>query len=207
MSATIYGKAQMGNHPLSTMKLFSASKTNFAASTFLTARGRRHLSKGNIRSNPSAGRSVVSNAPAPGEKKRELQMKVTKLFTLLAGSSLLLSASVFAGNGNKKTLRFDTSVTVEGKSLAPGEYKFEWSGTGPDVKLNILKGKETVASVAARVVSVPIPNKQDGYSATAAKDGSHSLTTLFFSGDKYDLQIGDATSANTTPTTDPKGSN
>jgi hypothetical protein len=134
-------------------------------------------------------------------------MKVTKLFTLLVGSWLLLSASAFAGNGNKKTLHFDTSVTVEGKSLAPGEYKFEWSGIGPDVKVNILKGKETVASVSAKVVSVPIANKQDGYSAAEAKDGSHSLTTLFFSGDKYDLQIGDATSANTTPTTDPKGSN
>jgi hypothetical protein len=133
-------------------------------------------------------------------------MKVTKLFTLLAGSSLLFSASVFAANG-KKTLHFDTAVTVEGKSLAPGDYKFEWSGTGPDVKVNILKGKETVASVSARVVSLPVSNKQDGYSAAAAKDGSHSLTTLFFSGDKYDLQIGDATSATTSQTTDPKGSN
>jgi hypothetical protein len=134
-------------------------------------------------------------------------MKVTKLFTLLVGSSLLLSASAFAGNGNKKSLHFDTSVTVEGKALAPGEYKFEWSGTGPDVKVNIIKGKETVASVPARVVAVPVPNRQDGYAAAAGKDGSHSLTTLFFSGDKYDLQIGDATSATTSQTTDPKGSN
>jgi hypothetical protein len=133
-------------------------------------------------------------------------MKVTKLFTLLAGSSLLFSASVFAANG-KKTLHFDTAVTVEGKSLAPGDYKFEWSGTGPDVKVNILKGKETVASVSARVVSLPVSNKQDGYSAAAAKDGSHSLTTLFFSGDKYDLQIGDATSATASQASDPKGSN
>jgi hypothetical protein len=133
-------------------------------------------------------------------------MKVTKLFTLLAGSSLLFSASVFAANG-KKTLHFDTAVTVEGKSLAPGDYKFEWSGTGPNVKVNILKGKETVASVSARVVSLPVSNKQDGYSAAAAKDGSHSLTTLFFSGDKYDLQIGDATSATASQASDPKGSN
>jgi hypothetical protein len=134
-------------------------------------------------------------------------MKVTKLFTLLAGSSLLFSASVFAGNGNKKTLHIDTSVTVEGKSLAPGEYKFEWSGTGPDVKVNILKGKETVASVSARVVSLPVSNKQDGYSAAAAKDGSRTLTTLFFSGDKYDLQIGDAASASAAPGSTTSGTN
>jgi hypothetical protein len=134
-------------------------------------------------------------------------MKVTKLFTLLAGSSLLFSASVFAGNGNKKTLHFDTPVTVEGKSLEPGDYKFEWSGAGPDVKVNILKGKETVASVSARVVSLPVSNKQDGYSAAAAKDGSHSLTTLFFAGDKYDLQIGDAASASSAPGSATSGTN
>jgi hypothetical protein len=123
-------------------------------------------------------------------------MKVTKLFTLLAGTSLLFSASAFAGNGGKKSLHFDSSVTVDGKSLPAGDYKFEWSGTGPDVKVNILKGKETVATVSAKVVSVPAPNKQDGYSASAAKDGSRSVTTLFFSGDKYDLQIGEASAAN-----------
>jgi hypothetical protein len=134
-------------------------------------------------------------------------MKVTKLFTLLIGSSLLLSASAFAGNGNKKTLHFDTSITVEGKALAPGEYKLEWSGTGPDVKVNITKGKETVASVSAKVVSAAVPNKQDGYSSAAGKDGSSSLTTVFFRGDKYALQIGDATSATTSQATDPKGSN
>ena len=134
-------------------------------------------------------------------------MKVTKLFTLLVGSSLLLSTSAFAGNGNKKTLHIDTNVTIEGKSLAPGDYKVEWSGTGPDVKVNILKGKETVASVSARIVAVPVSNKVDGYSATAGPDGSHSLKTIFFSGDKYDLQLGSASTANTDQTTDPKGSN
>ena len=134
-------------------------------------------------------------------------MKVKKLFTLLAGTSLLFTASAFAGNGSKKSLHFDTSVTVEGKSLAPGDYKFEWTGTGPDVKVNIIKGKETVASVSAKVVTAAVPNKQSGYAAAAGKDGSPSLTTVFFSGDKYDLQIGDATSATTSQATDPKGSN
>ena len=125
-------------------------------------------------------------------------MKATKFFTLLVGSSLLFSASVFAGNGNKKSLHFSESVTIEGKQLAPGDYKFEWSGTGPDVKVDILKGKETVASVSAHVVSVANKNIQDGYSATAEKDGSHSLNTLFFAGDKYDLQVGSASAATTT---------
>src|ERR1700683_332428 len=117
-------------------------------------------------------------------------MKVSRFFTLLMGGSLLLSASVFAGNGNKKSLHLDENVSVGGKILPPGDYKFEWSGTGADVKVDVRKGKETVASVSAHVVAVNIPNRQDGYSSAAGKDGTKSLTTLFFSGDKFDLQIG-----------------
>jgi hypothetical protein len=134
-------------------------------------------------------------------------MKAMKFFTLVVGSSLMLSASAFAGNSNKKTLHLYESVTLEGQQLPPGNYRFQWSGTGPDVKVDVLKGKETVASVSARIVAVPVSNKVDGYSATAGKDGSHSLTTIFFSGDKYDLEMGDASTANTNQTTDPKGSN
>jgi hypothetical protein len=131
-------------------------------------------------------------------------MKATKLFTLLFGSSLLLSASAFAGPG-KKSLRFDTAVSVEGKQLAAGEYKVEWTGSGPDVKLNILKGKETVASVDAHIVSVPVSYKQDGYSASSAKDGTPAVKEIFFSGDKYGLEIGQASasSASGAATTSP----
>jgi len=124
-------------------------------------------------------------------------MKATKLFTLLAGTSLLFSAATFAGNGNKKTLRFATAVTLDGKQIPAGEYRFEWSGTGPDVTVNILKGKETIASVPAHVVALAISNKQDGYSSAPSKDGGPAITQVFFSGDKFDLEIGSATTAGT----------
>jgi hypothetical protein len=124
-------------------------------------------------------------------------MKATKLFTLLVGSSLLLSASVFAGNGNKKTLHLYESVTLDGKQLPAGDYRFEWTGTGPDVKLNVLKGKETIATVDAHIVSVALPNKQDGYSSAAGKDGSPAVTAVFFSGEKFDLEIGQAAASTT----------
>ena len=123
-------------------------------------------------------------------------MKATKLFTMLVGSSLLFASAAFAGPG-KKTLHLDKNVTVEGKTLPAGDYKVEWTGSGSDVKVNILKGKETVASASARVVSVALPNKQDGYSATTAQDGSNALNSLFFSGDKFDLEIGQSAAAST----------
>jgi hypothetical protein len=126
-------------------------------------------------------------------------MKATKLFSLLVGTSLLFSASAFAGNAGKKALHLDKNVTIEGKTLPAGDYKVEWTGTGSDVKVNILKGKETVATVSAHQVPVPAANKQDGYSSTVTENGSSALNSLFFSGDKFDLEIGQGTSANTAP--------
>jgi hypothetical protein len=141
------------------------------------------------------------------EKKRELYMKVTKLFTLLVGSSLLLSASTFAGNGNKKSLHLYESVTLDGKQLPAGDYRFEWTGTGPEVQLNVLKGKETVATVSAHIVPVSTPFRQDGYTASVGKDGTASVSQFFFSGDKFDLEIGEASSAKTAPAATTTGSN
>jgi hypothetical protein len=134
-------------------------------------------------------------------------MNVSRISALLLGSSLLLSASLLAGNSNKKSLHLYESVTVEGKQLAPGDYKFEWSGTGPDVQVNILKGKETVATVSAHIVPVNTPFKQDGYAASAGKDGSPSVTQVFFSGEKFDLELGDASAAKTAPGATTSGSN
>ena len=134
-------------------------------------------------------------------------MKVSRVSSLLLGSSLLFAGSVFAGNTIKKSLHLYESITVEGTQLMPGDYKVEWSGAGPDVKVNILKGKETVATVPARIVPEGASNSQDGYALKPEADGSKSLTQVFFTGEKYDLEIGQASNANTTQGANPSGSN
>jgi len=134
-------------------------------------------------------------------------MKVSRLSGLLLGCSLLFSVCAFAGTTNKKSLHLSENVTIEGKQLAPGDYKVEWSGTGPDVTVNILKGKETVASVSAHVVPESIPNSQDGYLIKQAADGSQSLVQVFFSGERYDLNIDQATNASPSQGANTSGTN
>jgi hypothetical protein len=65
----------------------------------------------------------------------------------------------------------------------------EWSGTGPNVELNIENGKEKIATVQARLVPVTSKNPTDGYSATKEQNGSSELTTVFFHGKDFQLQI------------------
>ncbi|MHB8503190.1 MAG: hypothetical protein ACYDCG_19190 [Candidatus Acidiferrales bacterium] len=134
-------------------------------------------------------------------------MKVSNVLTLLFGSSLLLSAGAFAGNTNKKPLHLTDSVTVQGKQLKPGTYTVEWNGTGPDVEVNIVKGSKTVATVSAHVVAVNTPNKQDGYTSLAGKDGAQSVTQFFFRGEKFDLELGQVSGANATPGANTSGTN
>jgi hypothetical protein len=116
-------------------------------------------------------------------------MKVSRLSATVLGGSLLLAVSAVAGDTTKKSFHVYENITVGGAQLTPGDYKVEWSGPGPDVKVNILRGKETVATVPARIESENSANTQAGYALTPGKDGSQAVAEIFFAGDKYELKI------------------
>jgi hypothetical protein len=115
-------------------------------------------------------------------------MRISKNLTAFA-ASLLLAGAVFAANATEGKLRLYESVSVQGKQLAPGNYKVEWSGKGPDVRITIRNGKETLASVPAKVVPTTAKNSEDGYSAAKQPDGSNDLQTIFFHGTAFELQV------------------
>ena len=117
-------------------------------------------------------------------------MKVANIsLTFLAGALLFATGSFAGGEANKATLRLQEKVTVEGKQLTPGTYRLEWDGTGPDVRVNILRGRETVATVPAHLVEQQTRNAQDAYGTSAEADGSKSLTSIFIAGKNFALQL------------------
>jgi len=116
-------------------------------------------------------------------------MKVAHVsLTFLAGA-LLLAAATLAGEANKATLRLQEKVTVEGKHRTPGTYRLEWDGAGPEVHVNILRGKENVATVPAHVVEQQTRNAQDAYATSVEPDGSKSLTSIYVAGRNFALQL------------------
>jgi hypothetical protein len=117
-------------------------------------------------------------------------MTLSRNLFSLGAASLLLAASALAAGASKGNLHLYDSVTVQGKQLAPGDYKVEWNGEGPNVQLNIDQGKQTVVSVPARVTPVNEKNPSDGY-ASKNKDGENVLSEIFFQGKTYQLEIGD----------------
>src|ERR1700726_1961700 len=106
-------------------------------------------------------------------------MKSSRKIVGLFGASLLLAVSAMAGTENKGTLRLFDNVRVQGKQLSPGTYKIEWNGEGPEVQVNIVDGRNTVATVPARVVPITTKNKEDGYSADN-ENGNRTLREVFF---------------------------
>lgn len=119
-------------------------------------------------------------------------MKLNKLAVSLLALGLLGSSAVFARESNKTTLNLYEKVTVNGKTLNPGKYTVDWEGSGPDVQVNILQGKQTVASVPAHVSEQATPNTNNAYGSSAQPDGSRTLTTIYVGGQRTALELGPA---------------
>jgi hypothetical protein len=119
-------------------------------------------------------------------------MKALKISKgLLLGLALLLATSAFAAN--KGNLQVSDPVTVNGKQIGAGDYTVKWDGNGPNVELNILHGKNVVATVPARMVDLDQTPNRDSAVTVLSPDGHKSLNEIRFSGRKYAFAIGSQT--------------
>jgi hypothetical protein len=123
------------------------------------------------------------------ETLKELFMKVSKVSILLLGSALVFSSGAFAGDANKGTLHLQDKTIVDGKSLNPGDYTVEWTGTGPTVQVTLLQRKQSVAAFPAHVSEGPTPNHDDAYTSALDSDGSKRLTVIYISGKRTALEL------------------
>jgi hypothetical protein len=116
-------------------------------------------------------------------------MKLNKLSVSLLALGLLGSSAAFARESNKATLNIYEKVTVNGKALNPGKYTVNWEGSGPNVQVNIVQGKQTVATVPAHVTEQATPNANTAYGSTAQADGTRTLTTIYVAGQRTAIEL------------------
>ncbi len=110
--------------------------------------------------------------------------------SVVLGLALLLASSAFAGT--KVSLLLSSPVTVNGATLKPGDYKVQWEGTGPNVELSFLQGKNVVAKAPAHVVELQTPSPQDVALTIKNDSGPNSLVGLRFQGRKFELDLAEA---------------
>jgi hypothetical protein len=89
------------------------------------------------------------------------------LKVMVAGLFLLFSLSALAANSGSLTL--SEPAQLNGKQLKSGDYKVKWEGTGQDVQVSILQGKNVVASAPAKLMEAA--NKESGNSVVLNHDG------------------------------------
>jgi len=109
---------------------------------------------------------------------------------LVVGLALLLASSAFAAT--KASLSFNSPVTVNGTTLKAGDYKLEWDGSGPNVEVSIMQGKNVLAKVPAKIVDLSSPSANTAAVVTVNSDGTQSLTGARFGGKKFALELSES---------------
>jgi len=113
--------------------------------------------------------------------------------TLLMGLVLLLASSAFAAT--KGSLQLSNAVTVNGTKLKPGDYKVQWEGSGPNVELSIMQGKNVIVKAPAHIVDLETPSDNDAAVTRKDDSGSRSLTGVRFHGKKFALELAESNDA------------
>jgi len=109
---------------------------------------------------------------------------------LILGAAVLLASSAFAATKANLTLNHPT--TVNGTTLKAGDYKVEWEGSGPEVQVSFIRGKNVVAKAQAKLVDLQSNAPNDAAVVKTNGDGSTTLAGLRFQGKKTALELGDS---------------
>ncbi len=110
--------------------------------------------------------------------------------SVVMGLALLLASSAFAGS--KASMTLQSPMTINGAKLKPGDYKLQWEGSGPNVEVSILQGKNVLAKVPAKVVDLNQPANRNATLMTHNNDGTNTLTGARFEGKKFALELGES---------------
>jgi hypothetical protein len=123
-------------------------------------------------------------------------MKFSRLLVATAIFSLFLPLSLLAkDNSNKHSIKTQISqpATVAGTTLKPGQYKVEWTGTGPAVNAEFKLDGKTVVTAPATVSELANGSQPNAVAYQKESDGTQAITGI--TGKKEALNFGTEASA------------
>ena len=113
-------------------------------------------------------------------------MKAVRWIAMLALVASGLTLTAFAKDKNEAKFTLSDAAVLGSTQLKAGDYKAQWDGTGPDVQVKIMKGKEVVASAPAKLI-----DKKNASGANAVTfgtgNGVRSLNEVDFNSGKQSL--------------------
>jgi len=123
-------------------------------------------------------------------------MKFSRLLVATAVFSLFLPLSLLAKDHSAKhsiNAQIYQPVTVAGTTLAPGQYKVEWTGTGPAVNAEFKLDGKTVVTAPATVSELGNGSQPNAVEYQKESDGTQAITGI--TGKKEALKFGTEASA------------
>ncbi|MBV9087909.1 MAG: hypothetical protein JOY79_10525 [Acidobacteriaceae bacterium] len=109
-------------------------------------------------------------------------MNPKKIMTAL----VILAAIAFVTSAFATDITVTKAMSLNGKQLAPGQYKVKYTGSGSDVQVNFIKGKDTVASAPARLEERNSKSFNDAV-ITDDNGSTHEIKEILLGGKKQVL--------------------
>src|SRR5438445_7058820 len=119
-------------------------------------------------------------------------MKFMKYSAVLALVAFSLSLGGFAKDRNEGKFTLSNPASVGSTQLQPGDYKATWDGSGSDVQVKILQGKNVVATTSAKLVQKEQPAPYSAVTLSNPSNGTATLNELSFNKRKESLVFGSA---------------
>ena len=109
-------------------------------------------------------------------------MKYSKYLTVIAVFCLITTAGLFADSKSKDrgNLNLASPTQIGSTQVSPGDYKVEWSGTGDNVQVNILKGKNVVATTEGKLVELSKKAENNSVTTRALDNDTRALVEIQF---------------------------
>ncbi len=120
-------------------------------------------------------------------------MRVVRFLAFTGMFTFVLPLALLASNNarpQKKNVDVTDQVVLAGKTLAPGQYKVEWQGSGPDVKVNFVKSGKTVLTAPARVAQLKTKAPYDAVVENTRKNGTKTITEIQWNNQREALIFG-----------------
>jgi hypothetical protein len=124
--------------------------------------------------------------------RRSCSMKSLKFGALALAAAVILSMGAFAKDKNEGKFTLTNPAQIGSTQLKPGDYKAVWEGTGSDVQVKILQGKDVVATTSAKLVDKQ--NTSDSVTLGGA-DNVKTVDEIDFARAKKALVFGSAQTA------------
>lgn len=107
-------------------------------------------------------------------------MKIARYFASFAILTLVLSVGAFAKDNHSGNFTVFETVRVGSTNLEPGRYKAEWTGTGSDLKVDILQNGKTVATTQGTLKNLDRPSSYDSVTTKTLEDNSKVVDEIDF---------------------------